>query len=250
MPLTITALSVGRAFGLHRPAITYLRGWGKTIDIPLIMFVIEGGPDGPIVVDTGADPDRAEEFHKLRVEQSDEERPDAALRSLGVEPDEVRVVVNTHLHWDHSSNNHLFRNAEVIIQQREIDFARSPVAWHRRQFEALDGLEPAWMRAEHQIRPVDGDVTLAPGISVVTLPGHTPGSQGVLVDAASRRYLVAGDCVYLYENWEGDAEAKHIPVGFFTDLVAYERSLHRIEALDCEVIPSHDPRVLERRVFA
>jgi N-acyl homoserine lactone hydrolase len=143
-----TALSVGRAFGLHRPAITYLRGWRKTIDIPLI-GVIEGGPDGPIVVDTGADADRAEEFHKLRVEQSDGERPDAALRSLGVEPDEVRVVVNTHLHWDHSSNNHLFRNAEVIIYRR-------------------------------------------------------------------RRHARAG----------------------------------HLEALDCEVIPSHDPRVLERRVFA
>jgi N-acyl homoserine lactone hydrolase len=106
------------------------------------------------------------------------------------------------------------------------------------------------MRAEHQIRSVDGDVTLAPGISVVPLPGHTPGSQGVLVEGASTRYLIAGDCVYLYENWNGDAEAEHIPVGLYTDPVAYERSLQRIEALDCEVIPSHDALVLRRRVLA
>jgi N-acyl homoserine lactone hydrolase len=250
MSLAITALSTGTALGLQRPAITYLRGWGETINVPLIMFVIEGDPDGPIVVDTGADPDRAEEFHKLRVEQDDGERPDVALRGLGVEPEAVRIVVNTHLHWDHSSNNHLFRNAEIVVQQAELDFARSPVSWHRRQFEVLDGLQPSWMRAENQIRCVDGDVTLAPGISVVPLPGHTPGSQGMLVEGASTRYLIAGDCVYLYENWNGDAEAEHIPAGLYTDLVAYERSLQRIEALDCEVIPSHDPLVLRRRVFA
>ncbi|WP_141548176.1 MBL fold metallo-hydrolase, partial [Nocardia farcinica] len=59
------------------------------------------------------DPARAEPFHRLTVEQSDEERPDVALRTLGIDPGEVRTVVNTHLHWDHSSNNHLFPNARV-----------------------------------------------------------------------------------------------------------------------------------------
>ena len=101
-------------FGLQRPAITYMRGWGQTIDIPLIMFVIEGADVGPIVVDTGADVDRAEEFHRLRLEQSAGERPDAAVRSLGIDPNDVRIVINTHLHWDHSSHNHLFPNAAVL----------------------------------------------------------------------------------------------------------------------------------------
>ena len=107
MSLSIRALSVGRVFGLHKTSFTYLRGYGETLDLPLIMFVIEGG-DAPIVVDTGADVNRAWDLHRIRMEQTAAEQPDVALRSVGVDPDDVRNVVNTHLHWDHSSNNHLF----------------------------------------------------------------------------------------------------------------------------------------------
>ena len=246
--LSIRALCVGRVFGLPKPSFTYLRGWGDTMDLPLIMFVIEGG-ENPIVVDTGADIDRAWDTHRIRMEQTIDERPDVALRSVGIDPEDVRVVVNTHLHWDHSSNNHLFPNARVVVQQRELDFAQKPVPWHRRQFEAMTHGPAAWQRAEGAIVAIEGDTEVAPGVTLVTLPGHTPGSQGVLVEADTTRYLIAGDCVYLYDNWVGDDEADHVPVGLFTDLVAYEESLSKIERLECEVIPSHDFRVIERGVF-
>lgn len=248
MSLSITALPVGRVFGLHKPSLTYLRGWGETLDIPLIMFVIQGG-GAPVVVDTGADVDRAWEHHGIRMEQSAEERPEAALRAIGVDPAEVGVVVNTHLHWDHSSGNHLFPNARIVVQQREIDYATNPVPWHRKQFEAQSELTAAWRRAEDRIDAIDGDADISPGVSVVTLPGHTPGSQGVVVAAGTTRYLLAGDCIDLYENWAGDSQDDHIPSGFFTDIVAYDDSLRRIEKLGCEVIPSHDPLVVERREF-
>ena len=70
------------------------------------------------------------------------------------------------------------------------------------------------------------------------------------MEAGSGRYLIAGDCLYLYENWEGDDQVDHIPVGLYTDLVAYDESLRKIETLDCRVIPSHDFRVLDRQPFA
>ncbi|AHK34554.1 4-pyridoxolactonase [Rhodococcus opacus PD630] len=150
MSLTIRAFSVGRVFGLPKPSFTYLRGWGDTMDLPLIMFVIEGG-DAPVVVDTGADLSRSWDTHRIKMEQTVEERPEVALRSAGIDPDDVRLVVNTHLHWDHSSNNHLFPNARVVVQQRELDFARQPVPWHCRQFEALPDMDAAWQRAEDKI---------------------------------------------------------------------------------------------------
>ena len=250
MSLAIRALCVGRVFGLPKPSFTYLRGLGETLDLPLIMFVIEGG-ESPVVVDTGADVNRAWDLHRIRMEQTEAEQPDVALRSVGIDPDDVRMVVNTHLHWDHSSNNHLFPNAQVIVQQRELDYARRPVPWHRVHFEAMPDSPPAaWQRGESQLTPIAGDTEIAPGVTAVTLPGHTPGSQGVLVETAAGRYLIAGDCLYLYENWEGDDQVDHIPVGLYTDLVAYDESLRKIETLDCRVIPSHDFRVLDRQPFA
>ena len=229
MALRIHALSVGRVFGLQKPTFTYLRGWGETMDCPLIMFVIQGG-EHPIVVDTGADPVRAAEVHHIRMEQRPDETPTAALASVGIDPADVRQVVNTHLHWDHSSNNDLFPNADVLIQRAELDFAREPVTWHRRNFEVFDDLPASWRKAEERVRPVDGRLRIADGVTLVPLPGHTPGSQGVLVETASGPHLIAGDCIY-------------------TDLIAYEQSLRAIEELDCVIIPGHDLRVLERGVF-
>jgi N-acyl homoserine lactone hydrolase len=248
MALRIRAVNTGVVRALQKPALTYMRHFGATQDVPLIMFVIEGG-DRPVIVDTGGDLDRVGALHGFRMDQAPEQRPAAALARLGVDPADVRIVVNTHLHWDHSSNNHLFPQARIVVQRRELDYAVQPVTWHCRTYETLPGQEPAWMTAKSQMAPVDGDAGLAPGVRVVALPGHTPGSQGVVVDAADRRYLIAGDCVYTYENWDGDDEVAHIPAGLYTDLVAYEASFRRIEGLGCEVIPSHDAKVLERGLF-
>ena len=84
---------------------------------------------------------------------------------------------------------------------------------------------------------------------MVSLPGHTPGSQGVLVDTDAGRFLLAGDTIDTYENWEGNEHTDHIPSGVHTDLFQYFDSFRRIEELDCEVIPSHDGAVLERGPF-
>ncbi|MCS5498313.1 N-acyl homoserine lactonase family protein [Cnuibacter physcomitrellae] len=248
MALTIHALSVGRVFDLGKPSFLYLRGWAERIDVPNIMFVITGG-ESPIVVDTGGDPDRSRDVHRLRMERDPQEHPAEAARSVGVDPRDVRWVVNTHLHWDHSSNNHLFPNAQVVVQRVELEFARRPVTWHQRNFEALPGMTPSWEDEATRFRVVDGETELAPGVTLVPLPGHTPGSQGVLVETAGATYLLAGDCVYLYENWEGDETWRHIPAGIYTDLEEYQRSFDRIDALDCEVVPSHDWRVIDRGVF-
>jgi N-acyl homoserine lactone hydrolase len=247
MSLSIRPLELGRLIGNPRASATYMRNWGVIHDSPILIFVIEGG-ESPIIVDTGpSDPDYVFKWHGYRMDQSPDQAPVAALAAAGVDPLAVRLVINTHLHWDHSSNNHLFPNARVIVQEQEVAFARDPVQWYNAAYERLPGLQAPWLRTEHQIETIDGDVELAPGVTAVTLPGHTPGSQGVLVEAASRRYLLPGDLIGVYENWTGDGKGwTHIPSGQFTSLIEYDQSFRKIESLDCEVIPSHDPQVLER----
>jgi N-acyl homoserine lactone hydrolase len=71
----------------------------------------------------------------------------------------------------------------------------------------------------------------------------------VLVETDAGRYLIAGDCLDSYDNWNGDASTPHIPSGSFSNLIEYTESFRRIESLACEPIPSHDQRVLDRRIF-
>ncbi|HEY4421635.1 MAG TPA: MBL fold metallo-hydrolase, partial [Pseudonocardia sp.] len=96
---------------------------------------------------------------------------------------------------------------------------------------------------------VTGDVEIAPGVEVVALPGHTPGSQGVLVTSGGERYLLAGDTCDTMANWEGDDRLAHIPSGSFTNLLDYMDSFAKMDRLGAEVIPSHDPAVLEIAEF-
>lgn len=249
MSLQIHALQVGMLRDFPTAALTYQHGWGETRDVPQIMFVITGGAK-PVIVDTGTPPaEHVRSIHGYDFERTESEDPRRALASIGVDPNDVEVVVNTHLHWDHCGGNALFANATFYVQRAELEYARDPFPHNRKAFEQVGDVVPSWLATEEQIHPVDGDLDLGGGISLVSLPGHTPGSQGVLVQAASTRYLIAGDTVNLYRNWLGSGGLKHIINGSFYSLPDFMESFTKIERLDAEVIPSHDPDVLARGVF-
>ena len=102
-----------------------------------------------------------------------------------------------------------------------------------------------------RLNAVSGAVEIAPGVRTVPLPGHTPGSQGILVETDKGEYLIAGDCLDSYDNWywNGNDGVPHVPSWSFTDVIQFDESFRRIESLGCEPIPSHDERVLATRVF-
>lgn len=248
-PLKVFALHVGTLLGFPAPAITYQRGWGERHDVSMIMFVITGG-EHPVVVDTGTpDADFVKEHHGYDLIRPPEQEPLAALERIGVDPADVGTIIHTHLHWDHCSNDDLFPAAKVLVQKSELQYAIDPAPPTRVAYERVPGLLPPWVKALDRLETVDGDAAVLPGISVVALPGHTPGSQGILVDGADQRYLLAGDCVDLYENWNGDERLDHIPSGSFTNLLDYMDSFRRMELLDCVVVPSHDPEVIRTGTF-
>lgn len=249
MALKIHAVAAGVLHNFPTAALTFQRGWGQFQEVPQIMFVITGG-SRPVVVDTGTpSPEIVREHHGYDFDRTEDETPAAALGRMGIDPGDVDLVVNTHLHWDHCGNNTLFANARFAVQRSEHAYALDPLEPTRTAFENTDRIQPPWLPVQDRFELIDGDAELVEGIRVVHLPGHTPGSQGVVVDTDQGPFLIAGDCVNLYRNWEGDATLRHIVNGSLMSLPDHLASYDRIEELGAEVIPSHDPLVLERGVF-
>jgi N-acyl homoserine lactone hydrolase len=244
MTLTIRVLPAGVIRNFPQAAITYHRGWTEVLDVPQMFFAILGG-ERPVLVDSGTPPqDFVREHHGYDFERGPELEPAKVLAEAGVDPADIGVVIFTHLHWDHCGNTELFPNAQFYVQRSELHYAIDPAEPHRAAFERTDRINPPWLPALSRFVTLDGEFEVAPGITIVPLPGHTPGSQGVLVETAEDRYLLAGDCIDTRRNWEGDGNLRHIPSGSYTDMLAYMDSFRRIERLGATVVPSHDPEVL------
>ncbi|MFG1831341.1 MBL fold metallo-hydrolase [Micromonospora chersina] len=151
--------------------------------LPFRAFALRAG-DGPVtLVDAGIGPADALAASWAPVPG----RLPAELAAAGIDPADVRTVVLTHLHTDHIGwAGPLFPNADHLVQRVELAALE---LFHPELPARLLGP----LRAAGQLRVVDGDTSLTPGVRVLSTPGHTPGHQSVLVDDGDDRLLVTGD---------------------------------------------------------
>lgn len=245
--LKIHVLSTGRFLAAEKSNFTYQMDQGVKIESPILMFFIEGA-ESNILVDTGgSDPEWAAKHHHP-LERRPEEEPLAALRSLGVEPGDVDLIINTHLHWDHCFNNRLFPRARVLVQEAEMRYAIAPLDCQALFYESQAvGLTPSWLQSLERIHAVRGETQLEEGISLVPLPGHTLGSQGVLVQLTNGPCLLAGDNCPLFENWEGNQTQDHIPPGIHVNLTDCYDSFALMEKITDRILPGHDLKALDMK---
>ena len=154
----------------------------------------------------------------------------AALGRRGMDPAEVDTVVLSHAHWDHVQNTDLFPNARVLVHEAELSYAAAP---HR-----ADHATPRWtaaLLAASRAEPcADGD-ELYPGVRVLHLPGHTPGSVGLAVQTGDGLAVVSGDAL---AN-AADAARRQCP-NVFWDVAQADESIRRVMALASAVYPGHD----------
>ena len=148
--------------------------------MPVYVHVIDH-PDARVLVDTGMT-----ELHPAVADM------DPRLLPLSEQADfdlaGIDVVVNTHLHFDHCGGNHLFAGRPIYVQRRELDDARSEDDYTIREWVEAPGV---------QYVPVDGELELLPGLRLVPAPGHTRGSQVVVVETGGRPVVVGGDMAVL-----------------------------------------------------
>lgn len=180
-------------------------------------------PQGTVLWDTGIADAIAELPDGQRIIESIVFKVPKTLRSqlseIGVDPSSVDYLGLSHLHIDHVGNVDLFSDATVLLQQAEYDAGYGPnpeeLTLIPETYAALD---------RDRIRTVDGDHDVFGDGTVVlrSLPGHTPGHQGLLVDLRdSGPILLATDIAYSAQDY-ADAAVR-------TSNVDLERSRRSIE---------------------
>ena len=191
--------------------------------------------EGNILFDTGLHPvhvDRPDATFGpqsgLKVMMRRDDAIVARLAALGLRPDDVAIVVNSHLHFDHAGNNGAFPRATFVVQAEHLAFAKG-----KPNFPGV-----YWDIAELRYLPVTGRTRVAGGVEVVPTPGHAPGHQSLVVDLAETgRVVLTGDAAFTRAN----LQRGEIPA---MDEAAAKRSLALISSLAggdlTRVFTSHD----------
>lgn len=213
---------------------------GERMETPVSSYLVVH-PAGKLLFDTGihcdavADPvarlgKRVASLFTVRARPG--EGVVGQLAAIGVAPDEIRYVVNSHFHFDHCGCNASFPAAEFLVQRAELKAARADPGrylskdWdHALAYREVDG--------EHDVFG-DGTVLLLP------TPGHTPGHQSLWIRAAGGpEFVLTADASYTREHLEKSI----LPVAVF-DAAQMTHSLEVLRKLrdrrGVELLYGHD----------
>ena len=213
----------------------------EMIDLPVSSALIRH-KQGNVLFDTGCHPSAVDNAEArwggmaklMKPLMRTEETLLPSLACVGLAPDDIDVVVNSHLHPDHCGCNVFFKRATILAHAAEIEAA------------SVEGAEAkGYLRAEWDLgRPMEtvtGEKDLFGDGSVVLLllPGHTPGSVGALVNLdRDGPFLLASDAVSLRQHLDTDIPPRNT-VDKEAQLKTYEE-VRRIEKSGATIICGHD----------
>jgi N-acyl homoserine lactone hydrolase len=220
-------------------AFTYRFNYGKAVRLPIVCWYIEGG-DKRILVDTGANAELVTEFRGFPTE-SIFTFEQALKERAGLEPEDIDIVIQTHLQWDHCANTHKCVNAELIVTETEMNFALAP-------HPILAPTYKADLFRDLKFKLVNGNYEVAPGIELTPAPGHTPGVQAVCVNTEKGKAIITGMCIIKENLYPPPEVRKFMPViapGIHLDAVEAFKSTLRIKGMGDILIPMHDPSYAE-----
>jgi N-acyl homoserine lactone hydrolase len=207
--------------------MTYLKGYGKRIFLPIYVFYLEGGPE-KILVDTGLEqfmvPAGLEEEYGLKVLEFED-----ALATYGLKPEDIDIIIHTHLHNDHCENDYKCTNARVYVQKKEYEFFLNPHPLDHRYFpDLLDDVE---------VVQVDGDQEIVDGIQVLLTPGHTVGGQSVMVNTSKGKAVITGFCC---NEQNFPASGLVVASGVHINAIDAYESARRVREMADILLPLHD----------
>ena len=208
--------------------LAHIKGFN---DIPVHGFVIKHPRAGAILVDTGVGWGNERLIQEWRVVNR---HAADALGEHDLSPADVKIVINSHLHFDHCGQNAVFKHAPFYIQRTELDRAR-------REDDA------SWFDfAGARFELLDGDAEIAEGVRVVATPGHTVGHQSVFVETAAGSEVMIGDAAYTADIYADvdKADLSKWP-GQHADRGAWTSSLEKVHGMHPHAVHfCHDVRIV------
>jgi len=157
-----------------------------------------------ILVDTGiGEIPKGSKFDAVRRTQTIKRRKGQGIRQelarLGIQPQQITSVINTHLHNAHSGGNNLFTNAQFYIAKTEFRFID--------RLMSDDPNQTAYILENYDkvksVNETSGEYQVSDEVRVIPTPGHTTGHQSVIVSTGERKLVYSGDVAPLKENLTG-----------------------------------------------
>jgi N-acyl homoserine lactone hydrolase len=243
------------ATGPHREMsrFTYLNHFGEKITIPYVAWLFRG-KDLNVLADTGCS---AEQYRRHvrgafgTVSVGGEQFADVVdhtplekgLAEHGLGVDDIDVLIQTHLDWDHCMGTPAFKRSKILIQKDEIEDL--PVHPLYTKTHAPDYIYDEIKSLNLQV--IDGDHEVADGLEVIYTPGHTAGGQSVVVNTKSGTHVITGLCTIKANYYVSEEEKRAmgyevIPPGMHLDArVAYASVKRILDIGGANVIANHDP---------
>jgi N-acyl homoserine lactone hydrolase len=224
--------------------MTYLTYHGQPVVRPYLFWYIRTD-DKHVLVDTSIETEDYRNYHPGFKDFPFESLQsfESALATVGCAPEDIDIIIHTHLHMDHMYNTPKCKNAVVYVQQRELEFAMNP-------HPTMAFAYPAKMIAGLDFEVINGDLEILPGISVVLSPGHSPGGQSVFIDTPQGKTAITGFCCIM-DNFTPPEDIRTrvspfstypvIAPGIHSDLFQAYDSVLKIKQLADIIIPLHDP---------
>ncbi len=219
--------------------MTYQHDYGTPYTIPIYCWYIEGSGK-QILVDTG-------EMHPVQSEEREQAIGgkiytfEEGLLQHGLTPEDIDIVIHTHLHNDHCENDYKCTNSRFFIHHKELETIRN---YHPLDFRYVEDYIFE-IEENNQITPVHEDMEVLPGIRLMHTPIHTPGGMTVFIDTDKGVAAITGFCV-IQENFEPPVhiramEMEVIPPG--TNINTYEAYDTMINVRDMAdiILPLHEP---------
>lgn len=163
-----------------------------------------------------------------------DEEPMHALKKAGINSDDVTKIIMTHLHVDHAGYFDHFPNAKIYIHKKELSWIMELPGW-------VQGYSKSTLtkvnKAINQIVPINAEcIEIEPGIEVMYVGGHSPGSTVVFVHTKNGKVCLCSDNCFLYKNIE-----EELPIGLAINLMENVIFLKKLKGLADIFIPGHDP---------